>query len=303
MEIRPADLGRAWQLALIEQRAAAHDASTRHGSRGRLLSRAFTPSSGQSGRPGPLGRFWARGTGFNDREAAEAVRRMGTAGGLMVGLGAASAGMAAQVVIILAAHGPPVVAAVFGTILAALLSAGLTTPGILLRRWSSLPVSQGEVEALLADANDDLERSYLSLIRDALRREAAQLRTRANEETDEVTAASLSRQAEARERSADAAERSSLVLRRTAALRDELAAQTEALRLGLAALYSGAGDAADLSHLAATVRGVADEANAVADARAELDTLAPSAPSATAPVTAPTPMAEARAQAVGRNGS
>jgi len=340
MEIRPADLGRTWQLALIERRASAHAASTRRGSRGRLIQ-TLTSAGEQPRRLGPLGRFWTRGTGFNDRDAAEALQRMGNVSGPMVaGTAAASAMMAVQTSIIVATNGPPVVATIFGTILAALLSAGLTTPGILLRRWSYLPVSQGEVEALLAESNDDLERSYLSLIRDALRQEnvgdeaaedvrkatralaevidrlpplstatqadpaalrqeAAQLRVRANGEADPVTAASLTRQAEARERSAVAAERSSLVLRRTAALRDELAAQTEALRLGLAALYSGAGDAVDLSHLAATVRGVADEANAVADARAELDAYR------TKPANLPvTPAAEEmRVQRIGSSGS
>lgn len=107
---------------------------------------------------------------------------------------------------------------------------------------------------------------------ESLRRDAAQIHARALAETDSVVADSLLRRAEALERSAEALGRSALVLRRSAALRDELAAQTEALRLGLAAYYSGAGaDPANLSRLAESARGVAREATTLADARAELD--------------------------------
>ncbi|HVK03014.1 MAG TPA: hypothetical protein VM490_06040 [Armatimonadaceae bacterium] len=106
---------------------------------------------------------------------------------------------------------------------------------------------------------------------EALREDALSAQAEAAAEPDPVIAASKERRAEALERSAKAAAQSALLLRRTAALREELAAQTEALRLGLAAFYSGGGDAHDLSHLAESVRAVAAEATSVADARAELD--------------------------------
>jgi hypothetical protein len=169
---------------------------------------------------------------------------------------------------------------------------------------------------------DGLERAYLTLVRDAikhnvseqaavevrkairalgeaierlppqtassevdavqLRREAESVQQQAAVETDSVTAASLLRQAEALLRTAQSAERSAVVLRRNAALRKELAAQTEALRLGLASLYAGAGNMHELTRLAEQVRGVATEANAVAEARSELDSFL----TASAPVTA-----------------
>jgi hypothetical protein len=311
MEIQPADLGAERNLALIERRAVAYAATTRHGRRGRMLRALSSPGAGEP-RLGLLGRFWARGTGLDDKDAVEAMRRMGSATTSMVAgmIGASSA--IAFPAIVAGMNGHPGVALVFGAMWAAMASVGLIMPRALLHRWHKTPVTPHEIDEMLGESHDELERSYLALVRDALRqegvtaeaaddvrnsiralgeaidrlppvttttaadvatlrREAGLLRTKADAETDAVVGASLSRQAEARERSANAAEKSSLLLRRTAALRDELSAQTESLRLGLVALYSGAGDVADLSHLAATVRGVADEANAVADARAELD--------------------------------
>lgn len=108
---------------------------------------------------------------------------------------------------------------------------------------------------------------------DQLRQEAETVEAQANAEPDATISASLSRRAEALSRSANAAQRSSLVLRRAAALREELSTQIEALRLELTSLYTGNGDTVDLSRLAETVRGVATEASAVADARNELDAI------------------------------
>jgi hypothetical protein len=165
---------------------------------------------------------------------------------------------------------------------------------------------------------DDLDVAYLTLVRDALRHEVApggerDLRqtlrdlgdaigglprgvsaspveipllrqnaqivgSRAEHETDPVVAASLRRQAEALLRRAEAAEQTNVLARRTAFLRQELAAQVEALRAGLAALGNTSSSApvtatnpAALSRLSETVRTIADEAQALAHARAELD--------------------------------
>lgn len=104
-----------------------------------------------------------------------------------------------------------------------------------------------------------------------LRRNAAAIRAQADAETDAVTQASLSRQADAVERSAAAAERSSLLTKRTTALQAELAAQIESLRLGLTAFYTGDTDVSGLAALSENVRAVAAEATSVADARTELD--------------------------------
>lgn len=184
-------------------------------------------------------------------------------------------------------------------------------PGRAFRTLHRKPVTVGEIEALLPAARDGLERSYLTLLidvirqaavppeaareirsalralgealerlpavsalpadADALRRESAALCVAAEAEPDPVVSASLERRAEALRRAAHAAEHSALVVRRAAVLREEMAAQTEALRLGLAAFYTGGTDVASLAHLADAVRSVATEAVSVAQARAELD--------------------------------
>lgn len=113
----------------------------------------------------------------------------------------------------------------------------------------------------------------------ALQRDAQQTLVRAETEPDPVIGASLRRRAEALERAAEAANRSALLLRRGAALRDELLAQTEALRLGLTAFDAGGSVAsldagANLRRLAESVRDVAHEARSVALAREELDAAA-----------------------------
>jgi hypothetical protein len=116
-----------------------------------------------------------------------------------------------------------------------------------------------------------------------LREKVAALRARADAEADDVTEASLSRQADAVNRSADAAERSALLTKRIAALHDELAAQIESLRLGLNAFYTGDADTSGLAALSENVRAVAAESVSVADARAELDAVPVYAPPAAPP--------------------
>jgi hypothetical protein len=158
---------------------------------------------------------------------------------------------------------------------------------------SGVPEAETEVRDALRALGEAIDRLPLDSsgggqVVDAatLRRESAAVIEQANREPDDVIADSLRRRAEALARSADAAERSSLVLRRTAALKSELLAQTEALRLGLAAFDAGAGmfastaawgAGADLSRLAESVRDVAREAQNAAVARNELDGIVPTA--------------------------
>ena len=137
---------------------------------------------------------------------------------------------------------------------------------------------------------------------DALRREPAATLDQAEHEPDDVIADSLRRRSEALLRSAEAAGRSSLLLRRADALKNELLAQTEALRLGLVAFDAGAGGTtssaawgagADLSRLAESVRDVAREAQNVVLARDELDG-AITTPSANTPPSLPQTVGGAR---------
>lgn len=307
MDISPSDLGMDWGVAIIQGRAMTWGPS--HATyRGRLRH-----ALASSARPrfGPFGRFWTEGTGLSDAARAEVMKSMGhVIGGSIGGFVGGSSGLIAPT-IALFVNNQPLWGALLGTLWLGMASMGMLMPKIVLQRWARNPVNAAEVEALLDNREDGLERAYLTLIRDAvkqnlsdqaatevrkairalgeaierlpplttsgevdadqLRAEAVHVQEQAAQETDTVTAASLLRQAEALRRSALAAERASVVLRRNAALRKELAAQTEALRLGLASLYAGAGDMSELTRLAEQVRGVASEANAVSDARTELD--------------------------------
>lgn len=110
--------------------------------------------------------------------------------------------------------------------------------------------------------------------------DAESLLARAHQETDEVVAASLRRQAEALLRSAEAQQRTQVLNRRARILRQELQAQMDALRSSLPTLTAAqaggdipraASAGGPFVGLAQTVHGIADEAASVAAAREELD--------------------------------
>ena len=107
-----------------------------------------------------------------------------------------------------------------------------------------------------------------------LRGAATRMEADAQGEADVVVAASLGRRAEALRRQAETLARVAVILRRNAALRDELADQMGALRTSLSASALGQ-DAGglELAGLAAHIRQVAREADAVTAARVEVDTL------------------------------
>jgi len=103
---------------------------------------------------------------------------------------------------------------------------------------------------------------------------AAGLAADAPLESDPVVAASLHRRAEALRGQAETVARVRILLRRNGALRAELSDQIGALRTGLAAAALGGGDGGpELAGLAARIRRVASEANAVTAARVEVDAL------------------------------
>lgn len=194
------------------------------------------------------------------------------------------------------------------------------------RQMYERSVTPGEIAALLPQAHDELERSYLTLVMDVvrqevagaqeegpasgtdlrsalralgdaidklpatravghlslggetpdimtevLRRTAAETLLQAQAEQDRVVAASLIRRVEALHRRADATMRANVLVRRFAVLRQEMAAETEALRAGLAAYYTGAHDITDLTRLADDMQRVAAEAAAMTAAVEEVD--------------------------------
>lgn len=78
------------------------------------------------------------------------------------------------------------------------------------------------------------------------------------------------RRVEALHRRADATERANTLTRRFSVLRQEMAAETAALRAGLTAYYSGAHDIADLTQMAEDMQRLAAEAAAITDAVEEV---------------------------------
>ncbi len=115
------------------------------------------------------------------------------------------------------------------------------------------------------------------IMTEVLRRTAERTLLSAQAEPDRVVAASLIRRVEALHRRADATARTDVLARRFSALRQEMAAETEALRAGLSAYYTGAHDVADLARLAEEVRRVAAEAAAITSAVEEVDAVVPDA--------------------------
>ena len=109
------------------------------------------------------------------------------------------------------------------------------------------------------------------IMTEVLRRTAEETLKQAQTEPDRVVGASLVRRAESLHRRADATSRANLLSRRFMVLRQEMAAETEALRAGLAAYYTGAHDIADLTRLAHDVQRVAAEAAAITQATEEVD--------------------------------
>lgn len=195
------------------------------------------------------------------------------------------------------------------TTLLGTLTFGAFGPGVFRKLHES--IQEGEIEPLIQTATDELDREYLSLVRDAIRleipaaaeesvrnsiealgeaidrlpvviskpldsealaTEAETLRQQALEESDRVIAESLERRAKAVESRIESHERSAVLARRSEALNAEMLAQIEALRGALFAYQSGGMESAELNRLSESARQVAFESTAVADAQRELDT-------------------------------
>ena len=153
----------------------------------------------------------------------------------------------------------------------------------------------GAIESLPPQTVDGLPDSHAKL-----QGIADRLASEATGESDPVVAASLGRRVEALRGQAETVARVRVLLRRNLALREELADQVGALRTSLTAAALGGDDSGpELAGLAARIRRVASEANAVTAARVEVDALL-SQTSAHAGV--PAVQEEVRQQRVGLNG-
>jgi hypothetical protein len=321
VNIYPQDLGEKRHVALVYGRAYS---SSSGGAKPPVDRPAIRPHMGR------LGRFWSRGSGLTEEQAAAALPASSTVtNGYLYAIPAFWTFLGGIVTMALVAKGvvdgPSATAAIVATTTAA--TAGVTGLSLLAGRGGfrnqHKPLTAAEVEALPA-GHDELEKSYLSLVAQAIGQEvpreaedqvrnalrtigesigrlpavplqeenvetlqekALSLYQEANAEKDPVIAESLVRQAESWERRAETVRRSAQYARRAATIRRELQAQIETLRTGLSAYNTGAGSVLDLGTLAEAVRSVATEANALSDARTELDTF--KQPITTHPLTTP----------------
>ena len=306
MRVFPENAGGKWHIALVRQRAFRALNVPDH--RPMDLEGASRPL-------GVLGRFWTKGLKLEDRARAKAVAAAGPIIGWWSFAGWLSTGLCGLFAAAALADGRPEVVTQAFAALGTASATGflLALPRRALRRLHRTPLAAGEVEALLPLAADDLERAYLTLLRDAIRQEApasaeagsrealetlgeaitrlpavpaapeeaaalheeaAALAVAAGSEADPVVAASLERQAGALRQMIEVAARSERVSRQTAVLRSELATQIKALHAGLAALQMGAADGGHFARMAETVQQVARDAVSVAAAREELDAAA-----------------------------
>jgi hypothetical protein len=177
MEIRPTDLGLRRGVPILSERAR----SMQNMRRGGRLAGAI--GAAQKKRLGTLGRWWLRGSGLDDETGAEVLHAMrgpllGLVGGFCGGFGGAfginAIAMTATSLLTANAGPGPVLAAVFGAIGAAGVGVGLGYPRTLVQHWIGTPLSEGELDMLLATHPETgLERRFLNLVREAIRVENA----------------------------------------------------------------------------------------------------------------------------------
>lgn len=162
MELRPADLGDNRAIDLFRMRATAQFNMRRSGRLRAALA----------GKGTPLDRFWARATGLSEPAATTAIKSvngqlMGMLGGFGGGWGLGF-GMPALMML---AQGEYVPGALFSAMSLAGITIGALFPKAMARRWGSTLLTESEVEELLEAEDDELERSFLLLVREALRHE------------------------------------------------------------------------------------------------------------------------------------
>jgi len=336
MKLFPQNLRDRQHAEIIKRRSNGIQGKGGTGIEGQPLSEPPPPQMGR------LGRLWSRGSGLNEREAATGLSASSTATQTTIWLPVPLVGFLSAIVGAAVVKKAGVPAELYYSVWAGAMAglAGLCAgPGArAVFRSLYKPLRVAEIEHLLESAESDLERSYLTLARDAirqevpeqseedvraaiqalgqaidrlpvvtvqpldtdaLREEAAALVEQARGHADRVIGESLERRADALERRADAHDRSAQYVRRSAALRSEIEAQIEALREGLSAFNAGMIATGDMAHLSESARRVASEAVSAADAREEVESWLSSSPP---PAAQASPAAEPERVTVGRRG-
>ena len=172
MDIYPQDLGSRWHLALARKRAAALPPHRGRGPlRGGGDEDGAAVSAPERGRVGRLGRWWSGGAGLDRSTAATGIAALGDrprrAATLLAlhSLGMAGAAVATLFV------GPDAFPATAMLSLTALASGAGSAllPRWWFRRVHNRPLGAGEVDDLFAMTQDELERTYLTLVREVAR--------------------------------------------------------------------------------------------------------------------------------------
>ncbi len=163
MELIPADLGNSRAIALFQMRAAQLNASQRP-------SRRLRNAIVASGKANGLTRLWAKETGLEGEAGVKAIQSAGSqlygiAGGLGGGWGF---GFGFPAVMMATVAHQPVMACIFGAFSLTGFGIAALLPRHLVHKWGKTALNYQELEQLLTQEDDELERSYLFLIREAL---------------------------------------------------------------------------------------------------------------------------------------
>lgn len=163
MELRPADLGESRAVDLFRLRATAQF-TTRRG--GRL--RAALSGSGT-----PLDRFWAQATGLSEPAATTAIKSVnGQLIGMLAGFGGGWGFGFGMPALAMLSQGNLAPGMIFGAMSLGGVALGTLLPKAMVRRWGATALAESEIEELLREEDDVLERSFLLLVREALRQES-----------------------------------------------------------------------------------------------------------------------------------
>jgi hypothetical protein len=307
MEIYPQNLGKENHIKIIRHRAATAYAASAPETINMVMNQPIPPP-----KLGMLGRFWAKNTKMTEEQAAignPVVSGSTQGSGWGIGfLGLALLGLVGAI-IGKESHNPALgwSIAAFGAAGGSLLGFGPIAQYSFHKAHRA--ISQSEIEEMIAGCQDELRKSYLQLVRDAilvdvetkpaesvrealealmdaiaelppvafepldtdlLRQQAAEKRQSALTEMDTFTAESLVRQAESLEQRAESNEHAALIAKRSTVLREEITMKIDALREAIAAQQRGVTDAHALADLSQSARRVAREAQSTSSARDEL---------------------------------
>jgi hypothetical protein len=301
MEIYPQNLGQRYHTEIVRRRAA----------KGLVDPRNLLDAPIPAPKLGIWGKFWARGSNLTEAQAAVGAPATSIgiqhATGLTLFMGSVLG--ITGLIVGQTTHDPTL-----GWLMGSLSIGTFTALGFgpfakMIFQKAHRAMTVLEIEEMINKCQDELRKTYLGLVRDAmlvpvpnppsenvrlaiealgeaieglpavisapidtdaLRQEAIELRQKATTESDTITAESLVRQADSLEQRIETSERSAIIAKRSSVLRDEIFAKIAALREAIAAQQTGLVDVTTLTELSESARHVAREAQSTASAKDEL---------------------------------